>query len=117
MVSMPPRRPPVSAPHLVWAIIAAAISLPGGLLLGFVGLFAPMSSDGCGTSADGFICTVAGQWTILLVPLAMAGVAVLAPVIGLAVRVRRPSPFPGLVALLALAIGYGTVFAIASTAH
>lgn len=117
MVSYPPRRPPVSVPHLVWAIIAAAISIPGGILLGMVGLIAPMSSDGCGTSTDGFICTVAGQWTILLVPLAMAGVAVLAPVIGLAMRVRRPSPFPGIAALLALAAGYGTVVAIAATAH
>ncbi|GLZ76933.1 hypothetical protein Afil01_17400 [Actinorhabdospora filicis] len=94
-----------------------AIAVPGAAMLTMVGILAPMSSDGCGTTADGFICTVAGQWTILLVPLAMAGVALLAPIIGLAVRARRPSPIPGALALLALVIGFGTIWAIAATAR
>lgn len=100
----------------MWVVICAVLGVPGGLVLGLFGLFAPMSSDGCGTSTGGFICTVAGQWTILLVPLSMAAVAVFAPVIALLVNVRRPSPWAGACVLLALAIGYSTLFGIAATA-
>ena len=88
-----------------WTVAAIGVSVILVAWCAFLALFAPylvMLSDSCGDPEGGFICSVTGQWTVVLI--GMVG-APLVGLLGLVFAWTRRSPG----VRLAVLVGAGVV--------